>query len=103
MSTVLVTGASRGFGLALVNELLSRPASQISKIFATTRSPAPFLDTVAQQNPDRVVIVQLDVSNEQSAGQAASLVEEKLQGQGLDILINNAGIAQYAPAGAKSM
>jgi NAD(P)-dependent dehydrogenase (short-subunit alcohol dehydrogenase family) len=53
--------------------------------------------------PDRVTVVQLEASDERSVKHAAKFVEEELQGHGLDVLINNAGIAQYAPAGTKSM
>ena len=52
---------------------------------------------------DRVVVVKLDVTNEASIKQAAAEVEAKLEGKGLDVLINNAGVCQYAPDGVKSM
>jgi hypothetical protein len=38
MATFLVTGTSCGIGLELVRQLLARPESEVSKIFATTRS-----------------------------------------------------------------
>ena len=77
--TVLVTGANRGIGQALVEEALRRGAAQV---FAGTRQ--------ALTHPDRrVTALTLDVTD---AAQIRSAVE---QVQSLDILINNAGVALY--------
>lgn len=103
MTSVLITGASRGFGLALVHEFASRPASSISKIFATARGDSPTLNELAQKSPERVVLIQLDVTNQDSIRKAAAQVETNLGGKGLDILINNAGVCQYAPGGVPTM
>ncbi|KAI1846351.1 hypothetical protein JX266_007556 [Neoarthrinium moseri] len=103
MSSFLVTGASRGFGLALVRQLVSLPATDVSTVFAATRGPSAEIDELAKNSSGRVVAVKLDVANEASAKQAATEVEAKLEGRGLDVLINNAGICQYAPDGVKSM
>ena len=103
MASYLITGASRGFGLALARELASHPASDVSKIFATARGDASALEELAQKSPGRVVVVKLDVTNEASIKQAAAEVEANLKGKGLDVLINNAGVCQYAFDGVKSM
>src|SRR4029077_38164 len=77
--TVLITGANRGIGLALVNEALRRGAK---RGYAGTRG--------AQQNADkRVIPLTLDVTNASQIKQAAGEVDT------LDLLINNAGIAIY--------
>jgi NAD(P)-dependent dehydrogenase (short-subunit alcohol dehydrogenase family) len=77
--TVLVTGANRGIGQALVTEALSRGAK---RVYAGTRQP---LD-----HPDpRVTPLNLDVTNAAQIRAAADSVES------LDILVNNAGIALY--------
>ena len=74
--TVLVTGANRGIGQALVEEALKRGAK---RVYAGTRAP--------MTHPDpRVTPLILDVTN---AGHLLAAVES------LDILINNAGIALY--------
>ncbi len=77
--TILITGANRGIGRALVSEALKRGAK---KIYAATRTPSNFED-------DRVVNLSLDVTDLSQIRQAAASVLE------LDLLINNAGIANY--------
>jgi NAD(P)-dependent dehydrogenase (short-subunit alcohol dehydrogenase family) len=77
--TVLVTGANRGIGKALVEEALRRGAKLV---YAGTRRPLPHPDGCVRP-------LSLDVTN---AAQIQAAVEEV---DHLDILINNAGIAQY--------
>ncbi|OBT72134.1 hypothetical protein VF21_08773 [Pseudogymnoascus sp. 05NY08] len=103
MASFLVTGASRGFGLALVRELVSLPATDVGKVIASARGDSPDLDELAKSSPGRVVVVKLDVTNQESIKQAAAEVETRLEGRGLDFLINNAGVCQYAADGVKSM
>jgi NAD(P)-dependent dehydrogenase (short-subunit alcohol dehydrogenase family) len=76
---VLITGANRGIGQALVNEALGRGAK---RVYAGTRGPL--------QHPDkRVTPLTLDVTNASQIRQAVNQVDA------LDVLINNAGIALY--------
>jgi NAD(P)-dependent dehydrogenase (short-subunit alcohol dehydrogenase family) len=76
---VLVTGANRGIGQALVEEALRRGAK---RVYAGTRQPLAHSD-------GRVTTLALDVTN---AAQIQAAVE---QVESLDVLINNAGIALY--------
>ena len=77
--TILVTGANRGIGRALVEEALRRGAK---KVYAGTRG--------ALQHPDkRMMPLTLDVTN---AEQIQAAVEEV---ESLDVLINNAGISLF--------
>ncbi len=77
--TVLITGASRGIGRALVDEALRRGAK---RVYAGTRS--------GLQNSDkRVTPLTLDVTSISQIQRAASEVGS------LDVLINNAGVAIY--------
>jgi NAD(P)-dependent dehydrogenase (short-subunit alcohol dehydrogenase family) len=76
---VLVTGANRGIGQALVEEALSRGAK---RVYAGTRQPLA--------HPDgRVTPLTLDITN---AAQTQAAVERV---EALDLLINNAGLALY--------
>jgi NAD(P)-dependent dehydrogenase (short-subunit alcohol dehydrogenase family) len=76
--TVLITGANRGIGRALLDEALRRGAK---KVYAGTRSPL--------QHSECVTPLTLDVT---SASQIQRAVDEV---DTLDVLINNAGIAIY--------
>jgi NAD(P)-dependent dehydrogenase (short-subunit alcohol dehydrogenase family) len=85
--TVLVTGANRGIGQALVAEALSRGAR---RVYAGTRQPLA--------HPDgRVTPLRLDVTNPAQTQAAAEQVEA------LDVLINNAGIWLYDDLSDRAM
>ena len=103
MASFFITGASRGFGLALVRELVSLPTSKVSKVIASAQGDAPALNELAQKSSGRVDIVQLDVTDQASIKKAAAEAETSLGGKGLDVLINNAGVCQYDFEGVKSM
>jgi NAD(P)-dependent dehydrogenase (short-subunit alcohol dehydrogenase family) len=77
--TILITGANRGIGRALVEEALKRGAQ---RVYAGTRSSF-------QHSDKRVTPLTLDVTNAEQIKRAVSEVDS------LDILINNAGIAMY--------
>jgi NAD(P)-dependent dehydrogenase (short-subunit alcohol dehydrogenase family) len=76
-STVLVTGANRGIGRALVEEALARGAR---RVYAGTRRPYDHPDS-------RVTPLMLDITDAAQIQAAAGMIES------LDILINNAGLA----------
>jgi NAD(P)-dependent dehydrogenase (short-subunit alcohol dehydrogenase family) len=77
--TVLVTGANRGIGQALVEEALRRGAK---RVYAGTRQPLAHLD-------GRVTPLTLDVTNASQIQHAVGEVDT------LDVLINNAGVAIF--------
>ncbi|TDZ74499.1 putative oxidoreductase [Colletotrichum sidae] len=103
MASFLITGASRGFGLALARELSSRPSSEVGLIFAAIRGESSELLELARSSPGRVKVVKLDVTDEDSIKEAVGEIEGTLAGNGLDVLINNAGICHFAADGTKSM
>lgn len=80
-STVLVTGANRGLGLAFAKALLAAGAR---KVYAGARDPS----TVTLPG---VVPVKLDVTRPEDAAAAAALASD------VDIVINNAGITGGIP------
>lgn len=85
MSTILVTGAGRGIGLALAESFAARGDS----VIATVRD-AKGLDGLARvmaDHPDRVEVHRLEVTDPASIAALA----ERLAGRPIDVLINNAG------------
>ncbi len=76
---VLVTGANRGLGQALVEEALRRGAK---RVYAGTRQPLAHPD-------ERVTPVTLDVTDTAQIETAVEAVDS------LDLLVNNAGVALY--------
>lgn len=75
--TVLVTGANRGLGRALVDEALTRGAATVH---AAARAPI--------DHPDRrVQPIRLDITDPVSVARAANHIGA------LDVLINNAGVS----------
>jgi NAD(P)-dependent dehydrogenase (short-subunit alcohol dehydrogenase family) len=104
MSSYLVTGAGRGLGLEFVRQLSQRPAEQVSIVFATIRgSPSVALQKLADNSNGRLVILHMAVSDKSSIATAVEQVKDKLDGQGLDVLINNAGIGSTTPDGIAAM
>src|SRR3954451_24843662 len=75
--TVLVTGANRGIGQALVEDALRRGAK---RVYAGTRQPLTHPE-------ERVTPLILDVTNATQIQAAVESIES------LDLLINNAGVA----------
>ncbi|XP_033647723.1 C-factor-like [Asterias rubens] len=92
MFSVLVTGANRGLGLTFVRQLLNL-AKPPEHVFACCRSPenAADLQTIASNNP-AVKVLKLDVANKLTYKDTVHDVEQIVGDQGLNLLINNAGI-----------
>lgn len=103
MASYFITGTSRGIGLQLVASLASRPSTEVSKVFASARKQSDDLEKLIEGSNGRVQFVPLEVTSQQSAKEAAQKVEKSLDGQGLDYLINNAGIAHMTPNGIVDM
>ena len=84
--TVVVTGANRGLGLEYCKQFLEKGY----KVYACCRAPesAEDLLKLKQQNSEKLETVPLDVTN---PAQRVNL-KYTLQGDQIDILINNAGI-----------
>jgi len=91
-NSVFITGTKSGIGLELVRQFAvsNNPPKYI---FATCRNPneAKNLRDLADAHKN-VILVDLDVSNDQQIEEAVKLVESKVGNDGLNLLINNAGV-----------
>lgn len=91
MSNVLVTGANRGLGLALVRALLDRG----DHVVAACRQPgkATELNRLAGEHPGRLHVLPLDVAQPRAHAEVARELPLVLGDAGrLDVLVNNAGV-----------
>ncbi|KAF8355385.1 hypothetical protein PRIPAC_97008 [Pristionchus pacificus] len=89
MVSILVTGANRGIGLGLVRQLVQEPS--VSIVIATARNIDSATDLKAIISP-KLHLVQLEVVNDESIAKAAATVAGIVGENGLDFLVNNAGI-----------
>lgn len=86
----IVTGGSRGIGLALTRGYVARGA----RVVLSGRSKSD-LNAVVAELGDAVAVVAGDVADPAVAGQLARTAEERFGG--LDSLINNAGVGTFVP------
>jgi NAD(P)-dependent dehydrogenase (short-subunit alcohol dehydrogenase family) len=84
-ATALVTGANRGIGFAFVQALLQAGAK---KVYATARK-LDSLSAVTALAPDRVIPLQVDVTDHNSIAALAARTGD------VNLLINNAGILAF--------
>jgi NAD(P)-dependent dehydrogenase (short-subunit alcohol dehydrogenase family) len=93
-SIILITGANRGIGKAMLTAFLAAGAA---KVYAGARDPAG-LDPMVAEHGERVVPLRIDVT-EPSSVQAAATTASDVQ-----VVVNNAGVLAVASpleAGAK--
>lgn len=83
--TALVTGANRGLGKAIVEQLLAAGAA---KVYATARR-AESLDDLVAQGDGRIVALALDVTKPDQVAAVARAAAD------VSVLVNNAGVATY--------
>jgi NAD(P)-dependent dehydrogenase (short-subunit alcohol dehydrogenase family) len=81
---VFVSGANRGIGKAIVEALLKQP---VKKIYAAARNVAD----LPEFGDARVVPVKLDITDSAQIGNAVAYAND------VEVLINNAGVASFAP------
>lgn len=91
-ANILITGASRGIGLELVKQYTAMASTKL--LFATCRneSKAPELKQVAANSGGRVKILELEVRDYDKYEKIVAEVTKEVGSDGLNLLINNAGI-----------
>ena len=82
LSTYLITGANRGIGLELVRQLQNRGEN----VIATCRSSSSELDSLP---------VRVETNIDITSGDSVIKLKEKLIDTKVDVLIQNAGIAEF--------
>jgi NAD(P)-dependent dehydrogenase (short-subunit alcohol dehydrogenase family) len=85
-STALIVGASRGLGLGLAREYLTRGWNVVATVRGEARTA---LHELAQEAGDRLRIEQLEVTDPDQI----QALRERLSGRTLDLLFVNAGIS----------
>ncbi|PLN85679.1 NAD(P)-binding protein [Aspergillus taichungensis] len=103
MASYFITGASRGIGLGIVQLLALKPSSEVSVVFAAARTENDALKQLIAGSEGRVRWVQLDVTDKDGIERASAQVTDALDGKGLDVLINNAGIMPWTEGGIEAM
>jgi NAD(P)-dependent dehydrogenase (short-subunit alcohol dehydrogenase family) len=88
---VLITGASGGVGSALTRAL----GDAGWRVFAAVRTPEAA--AAVEANGGDVVAVRLELTDAESIRRAAEMVAERVGGQGLAGLVNNAGVIVQGP------
>lgn len=87
-SVVLVSGGSRGLGLAIVTDLLS----QGLKVAAFARTVTPELEKVASEHADRAYVGSVDITDAAAGQEFVKRVEVRLGP--IDGIVNNAAVGQ---------
>src|SRR5688572_17574134 len=87
--SAVVTGAAMGMGMLMARKLASRGW----RVFAGV---LPGADTRELTNSVELTVIPQDVTDAPMVRAGAAQVAETLGGKGLDLLINNAGVANIA-------
>jgi len=85
---VLITGANRGIGKALVDGLLETYGAK--KIYAAVRNLSSVEPLIEHHGKEKVIPVYIDLAKPEMIPHAAMITED------VDIVINNAGILELA-------
>ncbi|KAF8772041.1 C-factor-like [Argiope bruennichi] len=96
IESVLVTGANRGIGLEFVRQLsqLSDPPSFIFATYRNTDSLQDLKEIEESSKKSKLILIKMDVTRPEEIEVAKKLIEDTVGERGLNLLINNAGVAQ---------
>src|SRR5436853_322476 len=90
----IVTGASKGIGAAIAEQLATDGASVVVN-YATSKGSADSLVKRITQNGGKAIAIQADVSKQEDI-QRLFAEAKKVFGQ-VNILVNNAGVYEFLP------
>lgn len=90
MRKILVTGANKGIGLAIVQAILKNHDDTF--VFVGSRDAERGKKACETIGSDRVQVVALDVASDDSVAAAAEQVKAAVNGESLYGIVNNAGI-----------
>lgn len=100
MRRIIVTGADKGIGLALVNAILEHAEDTFVYLGARDRGRGDAARaSIVAAHPawaSRIEVVELDVTNDGSVSRARAALERALAGEKLYGLVNNAGVGSAA-------
>ncbi len=91
MANIVITGATAGIGRASAILL----ASKGHRVFAAGRNSQALAEL--DRGHENITTLSLDVTDKQSVDAAADNVHDTLGGQGVDVLVNNAGFGLVGP------
>lgn len=94
MKTVLVTGAAKGIGAAIVEEF-AREGYQVLLHYNTSKQKAQNLKEKLTNNGQNVEIYKADLTKKAEVEQMVDTILSKYEK--IDVLVNNAGISQIKP------
>lgn len=103
MSSYLVTGTSRGLGLAMVAHLGNVSDIPAAIIFAAARSQSSDLKDLIAESSGQVKYIEMDTTDPVSVSSVVETVQQLLGDRGLDYLINNAGVGGFAPGWTENL
>lgn len=87
--SAVVTGAAMGMGMLMARKLAQRGWTVFAGVM-------PGMDTSELTRGGNLTVIEQDVTNETMVQAGAQKVAQALNGAGLDLLINNAGIADIS-------
>lgn len=97
MKTYVVTGGATGIGRATALRLAA-PDTAIAVVYSRSADAARETVSACERRGARALALAADVSNDDACRAAARAVHDAF-GDGLDGLVNNAGVTRFAPAG----
>ncbi|XP_076307286.1 C-signal-like isoform X2 [Tachypleus tridentatus] len=107
-SNIFITGTNRGIGLEIARQLtaLIPPLKNIfascrkpeeAKIYFTTQELQDIKHSIPLPDTTKLHIIQLDVTKSIEIEEAVKIVKDIVKEEGLNLLINNAGICRMLP------